>query len=367
MTTRRRRTASETGCDEPPLTGRTASILPVSQAEAYNPLTCNLQPPGNLSWNSPIQTDAVYKKTDVAANSPGFQNRGFQPQQIINYPTNFNNTRTTNNSFNSNYSSPYSVQPSVNLDYAPPPTNSFSHSSFGSSNDNNPFWVSDVKEIENMASRDRTQEFARIIRSQQGNLVNGAFPYKEGRKPKDYRQYAEFMQRAKLIGRNISSTYAKLEKLTHLAKKRSLFDDSQDQEIQELTGIIRHDLTSLTKQLEELQNRSRLSNSQLNGSSGQLQKHSANLVGSLQTKVASITQKFRDVLEVRTESLKKQAERREQYAGGGISGELPPQAVAGHHQGSVLMKEEAAAAAATRNRPPSLGRAGDFSIDMGSD
>ena len=87
-----------------------------------------------------------------------------------------------------------------------------------------------------------------------------------------------------------------------MAKKRSLFDDSQDQEIQELTGIIRHDLTSLTKQLEDVKNRSKL-NDTLGSSqaSGHLQKHSANLVGSLQTRVAAITQKFKDVLEVRTE------------------------------------------------------------------
>ena len=86
-----------------------------------------------------------------------------------------------------------------------------------------------------------------------------------------------------------------------VAKKRSLFDDSQDQEIQELTGIIRHDLTSLTKQLQDVQNRSKMTDFSLNGSSGHLQKHSANLVGSLQTKVATITQRFKDVLEVRTE------------------------------------------------------------------
>ena len=85
-----------------------------------------------------------------------------------------------------------------------------------------------------------------------------------------------------------------------MAKKRSLFDDSQDREIQELTGIIRHDLTSLTKQLEDLRKRSLQNNSTTNGS-GHLQKHSANLVGSLQSKVATITQKFKDILEVRTE------------------------------------------------------------------
>lgn len=84
-----------------------------------------------------------------------------------------------------------------------------------------------------------------------------------------------------------------------MAKKRSLFDDSHDREIQELTGIIRHDLTSLTKQLGDLRNRSRVASPA--GNNAHLQKHSTNLVGSLQTKVAFITQMFKDVLEVRTE------------------------------------------------------------------
>lgn len=84
-----------------------------------------------------------------------------------------------------------------------------------------------------------------------------------------------------------------------MAKKRSLFDDSHDCEIQELTGIIRHDLSSLTKQLGDLRTRS-IAASQ-GGNSAHLQKHSSNLVGTLQAKVAVITQKFKDVLEVRTE------------------------------------------------------------------
>ena len=83
-----------------------------------------------------------------------------------------------------------------------------------------------------------------------------------------------------------------------MARKRSLFDDSQDGEVQELTAMIRHDLGYLTKQLEDLRSTSSSSSSQ---TSAHMQKHSANLVGSLQTKVASITHKFRDVLEVRTE------------------------------------------------------------------
>ena len=86
-----------------------------------------------------------------------------------------------------------------------------------------------------------------------------------------------------------------------MAKKRSLFDDSHDREIQELTGFIRLDLSSLTKQLEDLRSRSRLHPNNVTNGAGHLQKHSANLVGSLQSKVVTITQQFKDVLEVRTE------------------------------------------------------------------
>lgn len=221
--------------------------------------------------------------------------------------------------------------------------------------------LSSVEDID-MASRDRTQEFVRIVRSQQGSYSNGVLPHHDGKHPRDLHEYKDFMQRAKLIGRNISSTYAKLEKLTHLAKRRSLFDDSHDREIQELTGIIRHDLTSLTKQLGDLRNRSRIASS--TGNNAHLQKHSSNLVGSLQSKVASITQMFKDVLEVRTENLKKQAERREQFTGGVVSGELPPGAVVGHHQGSVLLADEAAAAHTSTRELNNIN--GEVAINLGN-
>lgn len=48
-----------------------------------------------------------------------------------------------------------------------------------------------------MASRDRTQEFARIVRSQQGSLTNGALPHNDGKRTRDLRQYKDFMQRSK--------------------------------------------------------------------------------------------------------------------------------------------------------------------------
>lgn len=55
------------------------------------------------------------------------------------------------------------------------------------------------------------------VRSQQqGHLSNGTS--RTGLQPakstRDLSQYSAFMKRSKLVGRNISSTYAKLEKLT---------------------------------------------------------------------------------------------------------------------------------------------------------
>lgn len=65
-----------------------------------------------------------------------------------------------------------------------------------------------------------------------------------------------------------------------------------------------------------------------------------------------------------SQNLKKQAERREHFTGGVVSGELPPGAMAGHHQGSVLLADEAAAA--TYNRNPNRATSnGDVAINLG--
>ena len=49
-----------------------------------------------------------------------------------------------------------------------------------------------------------------------------------------------------------SNTYAKLEKLTLLARRKTLFDD-RPREIQELTFIIKEDMNALNRQIGQLQ------------------------------------------------------------------------------------------------------------------
>ncbi|XP_006781358.1 syntaxin-5a isoform X3 [Neolamprologus brichardi] len=195
-----------------------------------------------------------------------------------------------------------------------------------------------------MTCRDRTLEFQSACKSLQGRQQNGVQPSKPALSA--LRQRSDFTVMAKRIGKDLSNTFAKLEKLTILAKRKSLFDDKAV-EIEELTYIIKQDINSLNKQIAQLQDlvRSR-------GAPGgrHIQTHSNTIVVSLQSKLASMSNDFKSVLEVRTENLKQQRSRREQFS-------QPPASssplMANNFNGSVLMQEE------SRSR-------GDVAIDMDS-
>ncbi|XP_053505144.1 syntaxin 5A, like isoform X2 [Ictalurus furcatus] len=158
-----------------------------------------------------------------------------------------------------------------------------------------------------MSCRDRTTEFQSVCKSLQGRQ-NGA----QGIKPvhNAVRQRSDFTLMAKRIGRDLSNTFAKLEKLTILAKRKFLFDDNAV-EIDELTYIVKQDINSLNKQIAQLQELVRSRNGQ---NSRHLQSHSNTIVVSLQSKLASMSSDFKSVLEVRTENLKQQRSRQEQLS-----------------------------------------------------
>ncbi|KAH8351449.1 hypothetical protein KR059_002618 [Drosophila kikkawai] len=188
-----------------------------------------------------------------------------------------------------------------------------------------------------MAARDRTGEFANAIRSLQARNITRAVNIRDPRKAKQVQSYSEFMMVARFIGKNIASTYAKLEKLTMLAKKKSLFDD-RPQEIQELTYIIKGDLNALNQQIARLQDISKDQRRHTNGK--HLVSHSSNMVLALQSKLASMSTDFKQILEVRTENLKQQKTRRDQFSQG--PGPLAAHTVSPStaKQGSLLLSEE---------------------------
>ncbi|GBB94448.1 hypothetical protein RclHR1_02360006 [Rhizophagus clarus] len=119
---------------------------------------------------------------------------------------------------------------------------------------------------------------------------------------------SEFARMAAAIGKDINNTAAKLQKLTKLAKRKTLFDD-RPVEISELTYIIKQDIAKLNKQIALLQQyvRDHKKNNK------QADEHSSNVVVMLQSKLASTSMSFKDVLEIRTQNMKASKDRKEQF------------------------------------------------------
>jgi len=200
----------------------------------------------------------------------------------------------------------------------------------------NPRAASRIPAIETMStsSRDRTSEFRNTIRSLKGRNLNGHAGGVKG--TLNTRQNTDFINIAKSIGKDITNTYTKLEKLTLLAKRKTIFDD-KPVEIQELTYIIKHDIATLNQQIGKLQT---IAKAQRKDQGKHQQSHSTSVVVQLQSKLATMSNNFKQVLEVRTENLKSQRSRAEQFSSGGVTSSLPTSATQGFYAGSVLANED---------------------------
>ncbi|KAI1641860.1 putative ER-golgi SNARE complex subunit [Daldinia loculata] len=119
---------------------------------------------------------------------------------------------------------------------------------------------------------------------------------------------SEFARRAAEIGRGIAATMGKLEKLAQLAKRKTLFDD-RPVEINELTFIIKQDLSSLNQQISGLQSLTR----QQHPKADQEGEHNKNIVLMLQGKLSDVGANFKDVLEVRTKNIQASRSRTENF------------------------------------------------------
>ncbi|KAJ3025810.1 UNVERIFIED_CONTAM: cis-Golgi t-SNARE syntaxin [Siphonaria sp. JEL0065] len=128
---------------------------------------------------------------------------------------------------------------------------------------------------------------------------------------------SEFTKAAAQISREINSTLAKLHSLTRLAKKKTLFDDKPN-EINDLVLGIKQDITLVNRQIALLQQHQR-NQFQSQQQQKQATEHSSNVITSLQTKLASTSNEFKSILELRTQNMKDQKNRREQYTGSSSS------------------------------------------------
>ncbi|KAI8340704.1 integral membrane protein sed5 [Chlamydoabsidia padenii] len=170
-----------------------------------------------------------------------------------------------------------------------------------------------------MTFKDRTNEFHSVVdrirnRSQQpySTLERRALLPSSSSHPSSksntHPPRSEFSLMASEISRNITSTASKLEKLTKLAKRKTLFDD-KPVEISELTFIIKQDIAKLNKQIAMLQHYTKSQKA----SNKQVTEHTSNVVVALQSKLADTSMSFKDVLEIRTENMKMTKDKRDQF------------------------------------------------------
>lgn len=147
---------------------------------------------------------------------------------------------------------------------------------------------------------------------------------------------SEFARRAAEIGRGITGTMEKLEKLAQLARRKTLFDD-RPVEINELTFIIKQDLSSLNQQISSLQTFSRAQHPKAD----QEGEHNKNVLFLLQEKLSGVSGTFKDVLEVRTKNIQASRSRTENFVS----------SVSSHATGnSTISKQSASPLYSTPNR-----------------
>jgi len=203
--------------------------------------------------------------------------------------------------------------------------------------------------------RDRTSEFQTTVKnfaSRQNGLAHPSTMNRRQNPQTALEKRGVFMQQAKKIGYDLSQTFVKLEQLTLIAKQSSLFND-KSMEIQDLTLSIKQDISHLNRQIAELQQFMQMTQTVTSKNS---QTHSSSVVFVLQSKLATMSNDFKQVLEARTQNLKDQKNRRDNFSRGTVASSLSAAPPIVNGRPSVLHRDDQRAS-----------NGGDAVIDMGSD
>ncbi|KAJ2538522.1 Integral membrane protein SED5 [Coemansia sp. RSA 1853] len=156
--------------------------------------------------------------------------------------------------------------------------------------------------------RDRTAEYRSLVTALRNRQQSPLPPATKSKNPQV--SFGEFSKHASVIGQDIQSTTLLLEQLAKLvARGKTIFDD-KTREINALTTQVKQRIAAINGKIMSLQR-------QQNGSHGghQATEHHSNVVLSLQSQLASTSTVFKDVLELRSESLKESGSRKEQFIG----------------------------------------------------
>ncbi|OLY83580.1 Syntaxin-5 [Smittium mucronatum] len=167
--------------------------------------------------------------------------------------------------------------------------------------------------------RDRTVEFRTIVAAlkkranTKKGFEGGSIVPKKTITTNDQNSF--FSKKAKEIAQNIHDTTVVLEDLAKMARKRTIFEDSSG-DINDLTATVKMNIAKINEQIMELQSSV---HSKKNGGK-QVEQHNNNVVILLQSKLATTSNSFKSVLEIRRENLQESSSRRDKL----LVGQLPP-------------------------------------------
>jgi syntaxin 5 len=170
--------------------------------------------------------------------------------------------------------------------------------------------------------QDRTPEFRAILsettrrmrsapNSQRASLLSASEKRSANGSPTP-RQRSEFARQAADIGRGITGTMAKLERLAQLVRRKTLFDD-RPVEINELTFVVKQDLAALDKSIRDLQALNIAQGAGSGKAGAQEGEHNKNVVFLLSAKVKNIGAQFKETLETRTKIMAQTRSRKENF------------------------------------------------------
>ncbi|PRQ59399.1 putative syntaxin-5, Sly1p-binding domain-containing protein [Rosa chinensis] len=165
--------------------------------------------------------------------------------------------------------------------------------------------------------RDRTSEFRSLSDTLQ--KIGGITPVNQSqnahspsRSPAPASSGSEFNKKASRIGSGIHETTLKISRLAQLAKRSSMFNDPTV-EIQELTSLVKNDITSLDVALTDLQT---IQNMEIADGKYSQDKvvHSTAVCDDLKGRLMGATKKLHDVLTTRTENIKAHENRKQIFS-----------------------------------------------------
>ncbi|XP_050385208.1 syntaxin-31 [Argentina anserina] len=165
--------------------------------------------------------------------------------------------------------------------------------------------------------RDRTSEFRSL--SDTFNKTGGSTPvrpsqnaHSPSRSPVPTSSGSEFNKKASRIQSGINETTQKISRLAQLAKKSTMFNDPS-MEIQELTAIVKNDITALDAAITDLHTIQNMEIADGNYSQDKV-VHSTTVCDDLKSRLMRATKELQDVLTTRTQNIKTHENRKQIYS-----------------------------------------------------